>query len=60
MAGLAAFRCTSCFEIVLVSDRGKIRAVGEARLIGTDHDGSPEVRCICGTISTWSKQPVSP
>ena len=62
MAGIAPFRCPNiaCRVVLLVSDRGRVRAVVPADLIGVDK-GDPVVRCgECGERATWRREAVHP
>lgn len=56
MSGITGFRCPACRELLLVSDRGCLRVVLPALLLGTSKSGEPEVRCRCGRISSWARE----
>jgi hypothetical protein len=57
VSGIAAIRCTSCREVVLIGDRGRLRVVVPAAIIGVNARGEPDVRCGCGAVSTWKREP---
>lgn len=57
MAGVWTKRCQSCDEVVLVVDRGRVKAVGETRYVETLPRGDTVFRCICGVRFVWAREP---
>jgi hypothetical protein len=56
VAGIWTRRCASCDEVVLVVDRGRLKAVGETRYVETLPDGSTVLRCVCGARTVWARE----
>lgn len=57
MAGVSTKRCPGCDEVALVSDRGRVRVVGETRFYDTMPNGDTRFKCGgCGTVVVWERQ----
>jgi len=56
VAQVSVRRCPACDQIVAVSDHGETVPAGEGRAIGTDRDGAPLYRCLCGERIAWPRK----
>lgn len=60
MSGTATKRCTICHQVAVISDRGKIRRVGNVRYVETRPNGDAVFECPCipgGVLVTWEREP---
>lgn len=56
MSGISTRRCSTCHEVVLVADHGRVKTVGETRYVETLPNGDTRYRCICGVVVLWQFQ----
>lgn len=57
-AGVVTKRCPACGDVVLISDRGRVRTVGGTAYTHAEPNGDLVFACVCGVRVVWERQPM--
>jgi hypothetical protein len=58
VSAVATKRCGACGDIALISDRGRVKAVGGTAFTHMLPNGDLVFACACGAIVVWERSPM--